>query len=207
MTSVSTDYEPISPIESVERAEGESETRNDLLVGDEAEAAEDAAADGTDEEQEYQMRKQPPDPKLPSAQEIEDHRLDHFPFRNWCPHCMAGRALGEQRGGQDCEHKVPIIGLDYFFVTKERIATHQEALEELGVDAEGLDEAVRKQIVAKILTHVHGRDNGLISSAHAAPAVALGVAGHTPRATSHTTCRATMDKISTTITNLSAPKF
>ena len=32
------------------------------------------------------------DPLLPSAAEISEHQLSHVPFRNWCPHCVKGRA-------------------------------------------------------------------------------------------------------------------
>ena len=32
------------------------------------------------------------DPKRPSQREIDDHYLTHLPFRNWCPHCMRGKA-------------------------------------------------------------------------------------------------------------------
>ena len=32
------------------------------------------------------------DPLLPSAAEISEHQLSHLPFRNWCPHCVKGRA-------------------------------------------------------------------------------------------------------------------
>ena len=32
------------------------------------------------------------DPKRPSQQEVDEHYLTHLPFRNWCPHCMRGKA-------------------------------------------------------------------------------------------------------------------
>ena len=32
------------------------------------------------------------DPKRPSQQEVDEHFLSHLPFRNWCPHCMRGKA-------------------------------------------------------------------------------------------------------------------
>ena len=36
-----------------------------------------------------------PDPGQPTRQQIEDHRVDHLPYRSWCPECVAGRATGE----------------------------------------------------------------------------------------------------------------
>ena len=28
----------------------------------------------------------------PSAKEVQEHMLTHVPFRNWCTHCVAGKA-------------------------------------------------------------------------------------------------------------------
>ena len=39
-----------------------------------------------------------PDPGQPTAAESEEHRVTHYPYRNWCRECVEGRALGEQRG-------------------------------------------------------------------------------------------------------------
>lgn len=38
------------------------------------------------------------DPAPPSAADVAEHRVTHMPYRNWCPHCVDGRGLGEQRG-------------------------------------------------------------------------------------------------------------
>ena len=32
------------------------------------------------------------DPKLPSQADIDFHMLTHLPYRNWCEHCVKGRA-------------------------------------------------------------------------------------------------------------------
>ncbi len=37
-------------------------------------------------------------PRKPDASEVEDHRKSHLPYRSWCPWCVMGRGLGEQRG-------------------------------------------------------------------------------------------------------------
>ena len=36
-----------------------------------------------------------PDPGQPTQKQLEDYRIDHFPYRSWCPECVAGRATGE----------------------------------------------------------------------------------------------------------------
>ena len=32
------------------------------------------------------------DPGQPTKKEWEEHRIDIWPFRSWCPHCLRGRA-------------------------------------------------------------------------------------------------------------------
>ena len=31
-----------------------------------------------------------PDPGQPTQKQLDDHRIDHLPFRSWCPECVAG---------------------------------------------------------------------------------------------------------------------
>ena len=38
-----------------------------------------------------------PDPRQPTQKQLEDHRVDHLPYRSWCPGCVAGMATGEQQ--------------------------------------------------------------------------------------------------------------
>ena len=61
-----------------------------------------------------------PDPGAPSAEEREEHRVDHFPYRCWCEHCVQGRGTGEQhRRGQD--RIIPTLAFDYLLVTKDGV--------------------------------------------------------------------------------------
>ena len=36
------------------------------------------------------------DPKLPTAEQIEEHNCTHLPFRDWCSFCIMGRGRGNQ---------------------------------------------------------------------------------------------------------------
>ena len=57
-------------------------------------------------------------PMPPSAADVAEHRVTHMPYRNWCPHCVAGRGLGERRGRHvGRQHDIPRVGIDYWFVT------------------------------------------------------------------------------------------
>ena len=52
------------------------------------------AAEADFECQECVPRRILPDPGQPTQKQIDDHRIDHLPYRSWCPHCVAARATG-----------------------------------------------------------------------------------------------------------------
>ena len=71
-----------------------------------------------EESQEVETLAVAPSPVKPSPADIEIHRLTHLPFRDWCPECVMGRGLGEARGRHTGrQHDVPIVGVDYFYMT------------------------------------------------------------------------------------------
>ena len=71
-------------------------------------------------------------PKGPTQKEREEHEATHIPYRDWCKHCVRGRAPNRQhrvkiKGDGDTEgRKVPRISMDYFFMSQEgeRAAEH-----------------------------------------------------------------------------------
>ena len=54
-------------------------------------------------------------PELPSREEIESHRVDHWPYRSWCKECVEG--FGRERDHVHRNQKVAIVSMDYAFVT------------------------------------------------------------------------------------------
>jgi len=75
-----------------------------------------------------------PDPGQPTQKQLEDHRVDHLPFRSWCPECVAGRATGEQHVVRKDPKQIATFSMDYLYCTKSRVAK-KEDLEE-GEDVE-----------------------------------------------------------------------
>ena len=68
-----------------------------------------------------------PSPVKPSPAEIELHRLTHLPFRDWCLECLMGRGLGEARGRHaGRQHGIPIVGVDYFYMTSTGFVDRKE---------------------------------------------------------------------------------
>ena len=64
-------------------------------------------------------------PKGPSEEEMRKHRATHYPFRSWCPWCVAGRAKNwpHRRAQSSEEGEFPEICFDYAFPRKERGGT------------------------------------------------------------------------------------
>ena len=69
-----------------------------------------------------------PDPGQPTQKQMDDHRIDHLPFRSWCPECVAGRATGEQHIARKEEKQISTFSMDYLYLTKSRIVEREALL-------------------------------------------------------------------------------
>ena len=81
-------------------------------------------------------------PKLPSAEDVEAHDRVHIPFRDWCKWCNLGRGRGiphRHAGGSS----IPIVGVDYFFITSEGVKKRKELEFEENSSGEALLESAR----------------------------------------------------------------
>ena len=89
----------------------------ETLVGDEL----------IDAEEETEPRDSLPTPELPSKSEIDDHNIDHCPYRSWCRFCVEGRAREMAHRLQDPgSRKIATISFDYLFVTRRNVFTREE---------------------------------------------------------------------------------
>ena len=83
-----------------------------------------------EEEEEIQDPRVAHDPAQPTERQLSEHRVTHLPYRSWCKWCVLGRGRGIQhRRGQ--ESTLPVIGIDYFFITSQGVRTTEEVMEEL----------------------------------------------------------------------------
>ncbi len=82
---------------------------------DEPPVEEHAAEDAEDVE----PTRRPPEVYQPTAKELEDHRVDHLPYRNWCPWCVRGKANGQLHRRACKHHLMSVIFMDYFYITAE----------------------------------------------------------------------------------------
>ena len=53
----------------------------------------------------------------PTAEEVRRHKVNHTPYRSWCPECVKGRAKDSfHRKAKEEEKAVPTMHLDYWFM-------------------------------------------------------------------------------------------
>ena len=96
------------------------------------------------EDQEVEEQKVAPNPLLPSAEEVDEHRASgHHPYRIWCRECVEGRAVGEHHAQAKHAKLIPTVAFDYFFLTAGGIQHRQEILEELGEHCQGHSDEVQ----------------------------------------------------------------
>ena len=68
-------------------------------------------------EEETRPRKEFTRPELPTQAEIDRHRIDHLPYRNWCPECIEGFGRERAHHAKDTgERDVPLVVCDYLFI-------------------------------------------------------------------------------------------
>ena len=63
------------------------------------------------DEEEFAPKIVAKDPGSPTQAEVDEHNVDHFPFRAWCECCVQGRGTGEQHV-PGVESHIPILAFD-----------------------------------------------------------------------------------------------
>ena len=67
-----------------------------------------------------------PQPRKPSAQEVENHMVDHYPWRSWCRYCVQSSSRGDHHQRQDeDQNDIPVISFDYAFFTDGHSRDHE----------------------------------------------------------------------------------
>ena len=86
-----------------------------------------------EEEEETEAPRYAHDPLQPTARQIAEHRVNHIPYRTWCQWCVLGRGRGQPHK-RTPGSTVPVIGLDYFFITPHGVKSTLELAEWLKTD-------------------------------------------------------------------------
>lgn len=72
-------------------------------------------------------------PELPSKLEVDKHyAANHVPFRNWCKHCIMGKAVNNfhKKLVKEEDDPVPTVSMDYGYLVGEADSTANELEEE-----------------------------------------------------------------------------
>ena len=72
---------------------------------------------GSEAEQEGRKPNVIKEPKRPSQKEIDEHNVNHIPFRSWCKCCVMGAApnISHKKPG-DNAYTIPHVSCDYCFM-------------------------------------------------------------------------------------------
>ena len=81
-------------------------------------------------DEECEPKRIAPDPGMPTQAEIDEHNVDHLPYRSWCACCVRAKATGEPHRKIHVESTIPIIAFDYMFALQGRVALRQDTTEE-----------------------------------------------------------------------------
>ena len=109
--------------------------------GEDIQASAEAEGDG-----DIEPMRMANDPGKPTARQVEEHERTHLPFRSWCRWCVLGRGRGLQHRAHTGSI-VPILGLDYFFLTSKGVMLK----EELQMSSEEIETARDNGSIAKCL--------------------------------------------------------
>eukprot|EP00971_Amphidinium_carterae_P132504 2624476-Amphidinium_carterae.1 len=72
-----------------------------------------------EQEQEQQELAEMKVPVAPTEEEKRNHKLTHYPYKEWCAHCVRGRGREDRHHTQkEMEQQgTPVVQLDYSFLT------------------------------------------------------------------------------------------
>ena len=59
-------------------------------------------------------------PKMPTAQEVEEHEKTHLPYRRWCSTCVAARLRDDGHSARNVDDEVEEVHFDYCFLRNVR---------------------------------------------------------------------------------------
>ena len=67
---------------------------------------------------------------LPTREAVEEHRVDHYPYREQCDECVEGAARERAHLHVKAHSREAVISIDYLFVLSRGICLDEEQLEE-----------------------------------------------------------------------------
>jgi len=159
----------IAPLQEEEEEETAEINDDDATALPKEVATPEAGEAATSDVSEVQPLRTAPTPILPSAADIEEHRLTHWPYRSWCKFCNLGRGTGEQhRRDAEKQRSIAIVGMDYWYITSGAMRKRSELDQAEDADGELQLTAAREEgsIIKCIVVRCHQSKN---TFAHVVP--------------------------------------
>ncbi len=122
-------------------------------------------SDGEDKEDGQEKVKIMANPSMPTKHELEHHRITHIPYRNWCPHCVRGKAREDAHRKVDrSQDEVPTISIDYAFMSgkRKKDITDEEAEREDAGAILVIHDSFTKTIFAHAVKHKGAGDGDIL---------------------------------------------
>ena len=117
MSEISSPHESVSPQEEKDSGGARGSKDPEPMQGD---------MESDQEEEEVRGPIAARIPGEPTRQEREEHMVTHVPYRQWCQHCVSGKAKSMPHlSAAKHTREVPVLALDYTYM-KERQAEGEE---------------------------------------------------------------------------------
>ena len=132
MSLSSSPIRPCKDVEDTARVRDEPVDSGEPEVERQDGAVDDEAQDDDELQGEEEAGEAPrclPCPGAPSTADRLAHELTHWPYRQWCEHCVRGRAVGPNARKVPASHRemsVPKAHLDYAYLQDEIIEEKDE---------------------------------------------------------------------------------
>ena len=99
-----------------------------MPVGEETESALRSRPDSPRlEAEEARPHKAVVRPDMPTQAEIDQHRVDHIPYRAWFPECVEGFGRERAHHAHGAESRsIPLISCDYMYLSSKGVFSKEE---------------------------------------------------------------------------------
>ena len=95
----------------------------------------------------------------PTSREIAEHMVNHLPYREWCKHCIKGKAKGLPHRKHNkldrMEEEIPVVSFDYMFMHDDQKEEEEKGMPIL-VAKDRKKKVVRARVVPKKGQHWYG---------------------------------------------------
>jgi hypothetical protein len=95
-------------------------------------------------------------PVKPSQKEVDEHEIDHAVFKDWCTHCVRGKATSfPYKVNKNEDRAFPVISVDYMFMN-DNGKKDEDNEQEKGMPLAVVKDSCSKTLFAGVVHKGHG---------------------------------------------------